>query len=67
MAKPNKLRVKIGDLTAYQWLSEQLMEHGTITNVAEKNDISRAALYDLIERENLEVVQRVMKKVQLKS
>lgn len=62
MAKPNTIKELIGDQTPFQWLTTQLKEYKTLTQVAENNPISRAALYDLIEREGLEVVQRVVKK-----
>lgn len=64
MATPNILKDLIGDQTPLQWLNAQLKEHKTITKVAKENPISRAALYDLIDREGLEVVQRVIKKQQ---
>lgn len=64
MAKPNVTKELLGDKTPLQWLNEQLKLHKTLTQVADNNPISRAALYDMMEREGLEVVYRVAKKQQ---
>lgn len=65
MAKPNTLRALVGTQTFYAWLSAQLKLHGSLSEVAAQNNISRAAIYKMIGNEGLVIVQRVMKAPQL--
>lgn len=65
MAKPNTLKELIGNKTPHQWLSEQLALYHTISDVADKNDVSSSAIYKLIKDEGMVIVQRVLDKTAL--
>jgi urease accessory protein UreF len=62
MAKPNIMNNLIGSQTAYQWLTAQLEQHGTIKDVAAANGITRATIYYMMDNENLEIIHKVAKK-----
>lgn len=65
MATPHTLNRLMRDKTPYQWVNEQLKLHGTITNVAKANGITRSAIYKMMEGEKLTIVQVVRKVVEI--